>query len=72
MIFKETNEYVYKNIVLDQYWLKHVHAGFLWRSEHAEYELIGSLKKVRKSEVLLEIGKDEEIFGELLIKVQPG
>ncbi len=72
MIYEGKDEYVFENIAPGQYRLKHAHDGILWRGDLSEDYVIGSGKKATKSEALFEIGKGEEVLGELFVKVLPG
>jgi len=72
MIYEGKNDYVYENIVPGRYYLKHAHDGILWRGELSEDDVTGSVEKATKTEALFDIGKGEEVLGELVIKVLTG
>jgi len=72
MIYEGKNEYVYENIVPGRYRLRHAHDGILWRGELSAADVIGSGNKPTKAQALFEIGKGEEVLGELVISVLPG
>jgi hypothetical protein len=72
MIYEGQNDYVYENITPGQYYLRHAHDGVLWRGELIKEDVIGSGDKATLMKELFEIGRGEEVLGELVIKVLPG
>jgi hypothetical protein len=72
MIYEGKDEYVYENIMPGQYWLRHAHGPIIWRGELSKANVIGPDDMATITETLFDIGKGEEVLGELVIMVLPG
>jgi xylan 1,4-beta-xylosidase len=72
MIYAGMNEHVFEDILPGQYRLRHAHGPTLWKEELTEVNVIGTGDVATLTEALFDIGKGEEVLGELVISVYPG